>query len=131
MNKLRILRDKDFLFNFSSLTRKKIDWTFWKIFYERNNVIVPKKEFRMAIFTTSKEHFWAKFKIVLVRKPGRKFYYFMAKFQVSGFSFQSLNQDIKVVAFPSIFLFQKFKVAVFPSNFLIQFFKVRIFEILP
>ena len=33
-------------------------------------------------------HSWAKFKIVLVRKPGRKFYYFMAKFQGSGFSFK-------------------------------------------
>jgi hypothetical protein len=36
-----------------------------------------------------------------VRKPGRKFYYLMAKFQGSGFSFQSLNQNIKV--FPSNF----------------------------
>jgi hypothetical protein len=41
-------------------------------------------------------HSWAKFKIVLVRKLGRKFYYFMAKFHGSGFSFQSLNQNIKV-----------------------------------
>ena len=39
----------------------------------------------------------AKFKIALVRKPGRKFYYFKAKFQGSGFSFPSLNQKIKVV----------------------------------
>ena len=51
----------------------------------------------------------------------------MAKFQGSGFSFQSLNQNIKVVVFLSNFLFQKFKVVVFPSNFLIQFFKVVFF----
>ena len=50
-----------------------------------------------------KNHSWAKFKIVLVRKPGRKFYYFMTKFQGSCFSFQSLNQNIKVVVFPSNF----------------------------
>ena len=62
-------------------------------------------------------HSWAKFKIVLVRKPGRKFYYFMEKFQGSGFSFQSLNQNIKVVVFPSNFWIQFFKVVVFPSNF--------------
>ena len=72
-------------------------------------------------------HSWAKFKIVLVRKQERKFYYFMAKFQGSGFSFQSLNQNIKVVVFPSNFWFQKFKVVVFPSNFWIQFFKVVVF----
>jgi len=74
-------------------------------------------------------HSWAKFKIVLVRKPGRKFYYFMAKFQGSGFSFPSLNQNIKVVVFPSNFWFQNFKVVVFPSNFwkttiIWQFFRV-------
>ena len=62
-------------------------------------------------------HSWAKFKIVLVRKSGRKFYYFMTKFQGSGFSFQSLNQNIKVVVFPSNFWIQFFKVVVFPSNF--------------
>ena len=62
-----------------------------------------------------------------MRKPGRKFYYFMAKFQGSGFSFQSLNQNIKVVVFPSNFWFQKLKVVVFPSNFLIQFFNVVVF----
>ena len=72
-------------------------------------------------------HSWAKFKIVLVRKPGRKFYYFMAKFQGSGFSFPSLNQNIKVVVFPSNFWFQKFKVVVFPSNFWFQNFKVVVF----
>ena len=55
-------------------------------------------------------HSWAKFKIILVGKLGRKLYYFMAKFQGSGFSFQSLNQNIKVVVFPSNFWFQKFKV---------------------
>ena len=76
-----------------------------------------------------KPHSWAKFKIVLVRKPGTKFYYFMAKFQVSAFSFQSLNQNIKVVVFPSTFWIQFFKVVVFPSNFLNitiiwQFFRV-------
>ena len=53
----------------------------------------------------------------------------MAKFQGSGFSFQSLNQNIKVVVFPSNFWFQKFKVVVFPSNFwkttiIWQFFRV-------
>ena len=74
-----------------------------------------------------KPHSWAKFKIVLVRKPGRKFYYFMAKFQGSGFFFQSSKQNIKVVVFPSNFWFQKFKVVVFPSNFWIQFFKVVVF----
>ena len=42
-------------------------------------------------------HSWAKFKIILVRKPGRKFYYFTTKFQGSGFSFPPLNQNIKVV----------------------------------
>ena len=55
-------------------------------------------------------HSWAKFKIILVRKPGRKFYYFTAKFQGSGFSFPSLNQNIKVMVFPSNFWFQNFKV---------------------
>ena len=79
------------------------------------------------VFSDGNEHSWAKFKILLVRKPGRKFYYFMAKFQGSGFSFQSLNQNIKVVVFPSIVWFQKFKVVVFPSNFWIQFFKVVVF----
>ena len=34
-----------------------------------------------------KTHSWAKFKILLVRKPGRKFNYLMAKFQGSDFSF--------------------------------------------
>jgi hypothetical protein len=53
----------------------------------------------------------------------------MAKFQVSAFSFQSLNQNIKVVVFPSTFWIQFFKVVVFPSNFLNitiiwQFFRV-------
>ena len=38
-------------------------------------------------------------------------------FGSSGFSFPSLNQNIKVVVFPSNFLFQNFKVVVFPSNF--------------
>ena len=70
---------------------------------------------------------WAKFKIVLVRKPGRKFYYFMAKFQGSGFSFPSLNQNIKVVVFPSNFWIHKFKVVVFPSNFWFHKFKVVVF----
>ena len=42
-------------------------------------------------------HSWAKVKILLVRKLRRKFYYFIAKFQVSGFSFQSLNQNFKVM----------------------------------
>ena len=79
------------------------------------------------LVNSSSVHSWAKFKIVLVRKPGRKFYYFMAKFQGSGFSFQSLNQNIKVVVFPSNFWFQKFKVVVFPSNFWIPFFKVVVF----
>ena len=51
-------------------------------------------------------HSWAKLKIVLVRKPGRKVYYFMAKSQSSGFSFPSLNQNIKVVVFPSNFWFK-------------------------
>ena len=50
-----------------------------------------------------KTHSWAKLKIVLVRKPGRKFYYFKAKFQGSGFSFPSLNQNIKVVIHYTIF----------------------------
>ena len=45
----------------------------------------------------SRTHSWAKFRIVLLRKPERKFYYFTTKFQGSGFSFQSLNQNIKVV----------------------------------
>ena len=72
-------------------------------------------------------HSWAKFKILLVRKPGRKFYCFMAKFQVSGFTFLSLNQNIKVVVFPSNFLFQNIKVVVFPSIFLFQNFKVVVF----
>ena len=66
---------------------------------------------------SSQKHSWAKFKIVLVWKPGRKFYYFMAKFQGSAFSFQSLNQNIKVVFFPSNFWILFFKVVVFPSNF--------------
>ena len=78
-------------------------------------------------FLTNKQHSRAKFKTVLVRKPGRKFYYFMAKFQGSGFSFPSLNQNIKVVVFPSNFWFQKFKVVVFPSNFWFQNFKVVVF----
>ena len=52
------------------------------------------------------KHSWAKLEIVLVRKLGRKFYYFMAKFQGSGFSFSSLNQNIKVVVFPSNFWFK-------------------------
>ena len=51
----------------------------------------------------------------------------MTKFQGSGFSFQSLNQNIKVGVFPSNFWFQKFKVVVFPLNFWIQFFKVVVF----
>ena len=74
-----------------------------------------------------KSHSWAKFKIILVRKLGRKFYYFMAKFQGSGFSFPSLNQNIKVVVFPSNFWFQNIKVVVFPSNFWFQNFKVVVF----
>jgi len=78
-------------------------------------------------FTASNCHSWAKFKIILMRKPGRKFYYFMAKFQGSGFSFQSLNQNIKVVVFPPNFWFQKFKVVVFPSNFWFQISKVVVF----
>ena len=53
--------------------------------------------------TERNNHSWAKFKIVLVRKLERKFYYFMAKFQGSGFSFQSLNQNIKVVLDLSIY----------------------------
>jgi hypothetical protein len=73
--------------------------------------------------------FLSKLTIILVRKPGRKLYYFMAKFQGSGFSFPSLNQNIKVVVFPSNFLFQNLKVVVFPSNFwkttiIWQFFRV-------
>lgn len=63
------------------------------------------------------KHSWAKFKIILVWKPGRKFYYIMTNFQGSGFSFQSLNQNIKVVVFPANCWFQKFKVVFFPSNF--------------
>ena len=75
----------------------------------------------------TKFHSWEKF--LFVRKLGRKFYYFMAKFQGSGFSFQSLNQNIKVVVLPSNFWFQKFKVLVLPSNFwnttiIWQFFRV-------
>ena len=69
----------------------------------------------------NRKHSWAKFKIV--RKPGRKFYYFMTNFQGSGFSFQSLTQNIKVVVFPSNCWFQKFKVVFFPLNFWIQKFK--------
>ena len=76
---------------------------------------------------TKQYSFLSKIQNLLVRKPERKFYYFMAKFQGSGFSFQSLNQNIKVVVFPSIVWFQKFKVVVFPSNFWIQFFKVVVF----
>ena len=63
-------------------------------------------------------HSWAKFKIVLVRKPKRKFscvlygkilrYWFFlpifeSKFQGSGFSFKFWIQFFKVVVFPSIF----------------------------
>ena len=68
-------------------------------------------------------HSWAKFNIILVRRLGRKFYCFMTKFQGSGFSFQSLNQNIKVVVFLSNCWFQKFKVCsgfsfeVFEFNF--------------
>ena len=75
----------------------------------------------------NKCHSWEKF--LFVRKLGRKFYYFMAKFQGSGFSFQSLNQNIKVVVFPSKFWIQNFKVVVFPSNYWIQFFKVVVFPL--
>ena len=64
-----------------------------------------------------------------MKKPGRKFYYFMAKFQGSGFSFPSLNQNIKGVVFPSNFWFQNIEGVVFPSNFwkttiIWQFFRV-------
>ena len=73
-------------------------------------------------------HSWAKFKIVLVRKPGRKLYYFMAKFQGSGFLpiFESIYQG-------SGFFYSNFSISkiqssmVFPSNFRIQFFKVVVF----
>ena len=70
--------------------------------------------------TKRNNHSWAKFKIVLVRKLERKFYYFMAKFEGSGFSFQSLNQNLKVLVFPSIFWIQNFKVVVFSSNLWIK-----------
>ena len=40
-------------------------------------------------------HSWAKFKIVLVRKPGRKFYCFMTKIQGSSFSFKLLISIIQ------------------------------------
>ena len=76
-------------------------------------------------------HSWAEFKIVLLRKPWRKLYHFMAKFQGIGFSFQSLNQNIKVMVLLQIFDFKNSKLWFFPSNFWIQFFKVQIFEILP
>ena len=62
-----------------------------------------------------------------MRKPGRKFYYFTTKFQGSGFSFPPLNQNIKVVVFPSNFWFHEFEVVVFPSNFWFQNFKVVVF----
>ena len=59
----------------------------------------------------NKSHSWAKFKILLVRKLGRKFYYFMAKFQGSGFSFplRSLHSKVAVwrkswFEFPAFFL---------------------------
>ena len=71
-------------------------------------------------------HFWAKFKIVLVRKLGRKFYY-LAKFQVVFLSNLWIKmsrlyfflqifrlQTFKLVTFP---WFQTTKVMVFPSNF--------------
>ena len=76
----------------------------------------------------SSRHSWQKFKIVLVRKPGRKLYYFMAKFQGSGFLpiFESKYQG-------SGFFYSNFSISkiqssmVFPSNFWIQFFKVVVF----
>ena len=61
--------------------------------------------------------FLSKIQNHITEKTEKKFYYFMAKFQGSGFSFQSLNQNIKVVVFPSISWFQNFKVVVIPSNF--------------
>ena len=59
-----------------------------------------------------------------MRKPGRKFYCSMTKFQGSGFSFQSLNQNIKVVVYD--FKNSRYLV-VFHSNFWIQFFKIVVF----
>ena len=41
--------------------------------------------------------FLSKIQNHITEKTEKKFYYFMAKFQGSGFSFQSLNQNIKVV----------------------------------
>ena len=86
-----------------------------------------KKNHRTFQENKKKNHSWAKFKIILVRKPGRKFYYFTTKFQGSGFSFPPLNQNIKVVVFPSNFWFHEFEVVVFPSNFWFQNFKVVVF----
>ena len=53
-------------------------------------------------------HSWAKFKVVLVRKPEWKFYYSMAKFQGSGFSFfwntTIIWQILKVILYFSQYL---------------------------
>jgi hypothetical protein len=113
LQRLSIPNKSRYLFSFIyvwDLLCKKI--IIWK---RQQGIFFPKCKFP-DLLVFNKCHSWAKFKIVLVRKPGGKFYYFMAKFQGSGFSFQSLNQNIKVVVFPSNFLFQKFKVVVFPSN---------------
>ena len=115
----------------SVLDKCSFDLTFTDFWMSHQNIdLLQKRVFQklnLLIMTEAKKHSWSKFKIVLVRKPGRKFYYFMAKCQGSGFSFLSLNQNIKVVVFPSHFWFQKFKVVVFPSHFWFQNFKVVVF----
>ena len=70
------------------------------------------------IFPIRNCHSWAKFKIIKVRKPGRKFYYFICQNTIFGSSRISFH-----------FLNKKFKVVVFPSNFwktaiIWQFFRV-------
>jgi hypothetical protein len=50
-----------------------------------------------------KSPFLSKIQNCISEKTGVKLYYFMAKFQGSGFSFQSLSLNIKVVVFLQIF----------------------------
>ena len=82
-------------------------------------------------------HSWQKFKIVLVKKTGRKFYSFHSKNlskhnfweYIVEFPFIFWIQFFKVVVNPSNFWFQNVKVVVFPSNFwkttiIWQFFRV-------
>ena len=66
-------------------------------------------------------HSGAKFKIVSVRKPERIFYYFIAKFQGSSFSFQSLDQKYKVVIFRSLYVVYTYILYIFFSCMFINF----------